>query len=97
MRENIYMNLLFKDQEYNWLTTYRAGAALVSTITSKGHYFYVSFICRAKEVPSFLNYFKALSIDPDLEIKPATFRSAVKRSTDGATGCSPETFALLFN
>ena len=71
----------------------------MSTITSQGHYFYVSFICRAKEVPSFLNYVKTLSItcSPDQEIEPATFRSAVKRSTDGATGCSLETFVLLYD
>ena len=92
-----YFKELHKDQEYNWLTTYRAGAALVSTITSKGHYLYVSFICRAKAVPSILNYFKTLSISPDPEIEPATFRSAVKPSTDGATGCSAETFELPFN
>ena len=69
----------------------------MSTITRRGHYFYVSFICRGKAVPSFLNNFKTLSISPDPEIEPATFRSAVKPSTDGATGCSPETFVLLFN
>ena len=55
-------------------------------ITSQGN-----FTCRTKAVLSFLNYFKTLSIGPDLVIEPATFRFAVKRSTDGATGCSPET------
>ena len=37
-------------------------------------------VCRAKEAPSFLNYFKILSISPVPGIKPATSRSAVKRS-----------------
>ena len=35
-------------------------------------------ICRAKEVPSFLSYFKTLSIGPIPGIEPATFRSVVK-------------------
>ena len=39
---------------------------------------------RAKEVPSFLSYFKTLSIGPPLVIGPLTSRSAVKRSTDWA-------------
>ena len=40
--------------------------------------------CKAKGVPSFLSYFKTLSIGPVPEIEPATSRSAVKRSTDWA-------------
>ena len=36
----------------------------------------------AKEVPSFLSHFKTLSNGPAPGIKPATSRSAVKRSTD---------------
>ena len=36
----------------------------------------------AKAVPSFLSYFKTLSIGPAPGIEPATSRSAVKRSTD---------------
>ena len=36
----------------------------------------------AKGVPSFLSYFKTLSIGPAPGIEPATSRSAVKRSTD---------------
>ena len=76
----------------DWLHTERR-----QLITGQGNYFYVSFICRTKAVPSFLNYFKTLSISPDLEIEPATFRSGVKRSTDGVTGCSPETFVLLYD
>ena len=39
-------------------------------------------VCRAKEVPSFLSYFKTLSIGPSQGIEPTTSRSAVKRSTD---------------
>ena len=38
--------------------------------------------CSAKEVPSFLSYFKTLSIGPAPGIEPVTSRSAVKRSTD---------------
>ena len=41
-------------------------------------------ICRAKAVPSFLSYFKALSIGPARGIEPATSRSAVKLCTDCA-------------
>ena len=36
----------------------------------------------AKGVPSFLSYFKTLSIGPALRIEPATSRSAVTPSTD---------------
>ena len=39
-------------------------------------------ICRAKVVPSFLSYFKTLSIGSTLGIKSATSRSAVKRCPD---------------
>ena len=38
----------------------------------------------AKGVPSFLSYFKTLSIGPAPGIEPATSRSEVKRSTDWA-------------
>ena len=38
----------------------------------------------AKGIPSFLSYFKTLSIGPVPGIKPATSRSAVKRSTNWA-------------
>ena len=41
-----------------------------------------SSVGRAKEVPSFLSYFKTLSIVPASGIEPATSRSAVKRSTN---------------
>ena len=39
-------------------------------------------VCSAKAVPSFLSYFKTLSIGSVPGIEPATSRSAVKRSTD---------------
>ena len=39
-------------------------------------------ICRAKAVPSFLSYFKTLSIGLALGIEPPTSQSAVKRSAD---------------
>ena len=38
--------------------------------------------CSAKGVPSFLSYFKTLSVGPTPGIEPETFRSAGKRSTD---------------
>ena len=38
--------------------------------------------CSAKAVPSFLSYFKTLSIDPVLEIEPVTSHLAVKCYTD---------------
>ena len=38
--------------------------------------------CREKRVPSFLSYFKTLSIGPAPGMEPVTTRSAVKRSTD---------------
>ena len=37
--------------------------------------------CSAERVPSFLSYFKTLSIAPDVGIEPATSCSAVTRST----------------
>ena len=42
-------------------------------------------VSSAKTVPSFLRYFKTLSIGPAPGIEPATSRSAVKRSTDWAS------------
>ena len=39
-------------------------------------------VCRAKEVPSFLSYFKTQSIGLVPGIEPATFLSAVERPTD---------------
>ena len=39
-------------------------------------------ICKAMAVPSFLSYFKTLSIVPAPEIGPVTSHSAVKHSTN---------------
>ena len=39
-------------------------------------------VCRTRAVPSFLSHFQTLSIGPVPGIKPATSRSAIKRSTD---------------
>ena len=39
-------------------------------------------VCSAKAVPSFLRYFKTVSIGPAPGIEPAISRFAVKRSTD---------------
>ena len=39
-------------------------------------------VCRAKEVPSFLSYFRTLSIGPAPGTEPRTFCAVVKRSTD---------------
>ena len=47
-------------------------------------------ICRTKVVPSFLSYFKTLSIGPTPGIEPATSRSAVKHSTDWANPAAEE-------
>ena len=38
--------------------------------------------CGAKGVPSLISFFKTLSTAPVHRIEPATFRPAVKRSTD---------------
>ena len=50
--------------------------------------------CSAKGVPSFLSYFKTLSIGPAPGIEPATSRSAVKRSTDWANPSFDLTFLI---
>ena len=39
-------------------------------------------VCRAKAVPSFLSYFKTLSVGPAPGIEPPTSHSAVKHSAD---------------
>ena len=51
-------------------------------------------VCRAKEVPSFLSYFKTLSIGPSPGIEPATSPSAVKHSTDRASQSGTEPIGL---
>jgi len=43
-----------------------------------------SAICRAKEVPSFVDHFKTLSAGPVPVIEPLTSHFAVKPSTDQA-------------
>ena len=54
-----------QDHHFMWLSEPREGLA----------------ICRAKEVPSFLSYFKTLSMGLTPGIKTVTSCSAVKRST----------------
>ena len=51
---------------------------------------------RAKVVPSFLSYFKTLSIGPAPGIEPATSRSAVKRSNDCANPAAHFELRKLF-
>ena len=65
-----YINVSYwrPDRHFTWSSEPREGPAA----------------CRAKEVPSFLSYFKTLSIGQAPGIEPATSRSAVKRSTDWA-------------
>ena len=63
-----------RDRHFTWSSEPREGPAA----------------CRAKGVPSFLRYFKALSIGPALGIEPATSCSAVKRSTDSANPAAVE-------
>ena len=53
-----------------------------STKVLIGDTIFTSPTCIAKGAPSFLSYFKTLSIGPAPGIEPATSRSAVKRSTD---------------
>ena len=57
-----------RDHHFTWPSEPREGLAACST----------------KVVPSFLSYFKTLSIGPAPGIEPATSRSAVTRSTDWA-------------
>ena len=61
-----YVSNWRRDRHFTWSSEPREGLA----------------VCRAKEVPSFLSYFKTLSIGPTKGIEPATSRSAFKRSTD---------------
>ena len=61
-------DVFWRDRHFTWSSEPREGPAA----------------CRAQEVPSFLSYFKTLSISPAPGIEPATSRSAVKRSTDWA-------------
>ena len=56
-----YVSNLRQDRHFTWSSEPREGLAA----------------CAAKAVPSFLSYFKTLSIDPAPGIEPATSRSAV--------------------
>ena len=56
-----YVSNWRRDRHFTWSSEPREGLAC----------------CSAKGVPSFLGYFKTLSIGPAPGIKPATFRSAV--------------------
>ena len=51
--------------------------------------------CSAKEVPSFLSYFKTLSIGPAQEIKLATSHSAVKRPNNWANPAMVELLPVI--
>ena len=57
-----------RDRHFTWSSEPREGLAA----------------CSAKGVPSFLSYFKTLSIGPAPEIELATSRSVIKRSADWA-------------
>ena len=57
-----------RDRHFTWSSEPREGLAA----------------CSAKGVPSFLSYFKTLSIGPAPGIELATSRSVIKRSTDWA-------------
>ena len=63
-----YVSNWRRDRHFTWSSEPREGPAAY----------------RAKELPSFLSYFKTLSFGPALGIEPAISRSAVKRSTDWA-------------
>ena len=51
--------------------------------------------CSTKRVPSFLSYFKTLSIRLAPGIEPATFRSAVNRFTDWANPAAIIVYGFL--
>ena len=63
-----------RDRHFTWSSEPREGLAA----------------CSAKGVLSFFSYFKTLSIGPTPVIEPATFRSAVERSTDWANPAAVE-------
>ena len=63
-----YVSNWRRDRHFTWSSETREGLA----------------ICKIKEVPSFLSYFKTLSIGLVSGIESATSRSAVKRSTNWA-------------
>ena len=61
-----YVSYWRRDRHFTWSSEPREGLA----------------ICKAKEVPSFLSYFKTLSIGLVSGIEFVTSHSAVKRSTN---------------
>ena len=63
-----YVSYWRRDHHFTWSSESREGLAA----------------CSGKAVPSFLSYFKTLSIGLATGIEPATFPSAVKRSIDWA-------------
>ena len=63
-----YVSYWRRDRHFTWSSEPREGQAA----------------CRAKAVPSFLSYFKTVSIGLAPAIKPVTSHSAVKCSTDWA-------------
>ena len=65
---SFYVSYWRQDRHFTWSSEPREGLA----------------ICRAKGVPSFLSYFKTLSVGLVAGIEPATSPNAVKRSTDWA-------------
>ena len=71
-----YVSIWKRDRHFTWSSEPREGLAA----------------CTAKGLPSFLSYFKTLSIGPAPEIEPATSRSAVKYE-----GWSPPIFCFKFH
>ena len=61
-QRTFYVSNWKRDRRFTWSSEPREGLAA----------------CTAKEVPSFLSYFRTPSIGPAPEIEPATSRSAVK-------------------
>ena len=53
-------------------------------------------VCRAEEAPSFLSYFKTLSIGPTLGKEPVISRSAVECSTNWANPAAKCTCSLFY-
>ena len=69
-----YVSYWRRDRHFTWSSEPREGLAA----------------CSAKGLPSFLSYFRALSINTAQGIEPATFRSAAKRSADWANPAAVE-------
>ena len=71
---------MYSVQSTNWDTGDRTTISMWSSEPREG-----PAVCSAKAVPSFLSYFKTLSIGLAPGIESATSRSAVKRSPDCAS------------